>query len=236
MRLAPDAVPPRSHTPAVQGIVCSGASPCKASHHIAEHAQDCEHAEADWSLIRLQVSAAKAALSGNLTEVPIMSCNHHQNRCNSFCGCSSSCPFPEWMQPRLCCPTHMCHAHRPNGPTLIIHQIVLEACGEQSCTPRSFSIRITGPSYPCGEVFTLRAGSCIELDEPLVITGLEPGKYTIEPVFSCPNQYITTITGPVCGHTVLLPQNGAPTVVTLVSRRRLCRLCQGFGCGCGCNR
>lgn len=158
-------------------------------------------------------------------------CGHH-GCCNCSCGCSSSCPFPEWMQPVLCCPTHFCHAHWPDGSTLVIHQIVLEPCGDKSCTPRNFSIRITGPSYPCGEIFTLRAGNCLELDEPLVITGLEPGEYTIEPVFSCPNQFITTITGPVCGRTVVLPQNGAPTVVTIVSRRRLCRLCRGFGCGC----
>ncbi|MFR2019715.1 MAG: hypothetical protein ACLS6G_04045 [Christensenellales bacterium] len=35
-----------------------------------------------------------------------------------------------------------------NGPTLVIHKIVLEPCGGQSCTERTFTLRITGPSYP----------------------------------------------------------------------------------------
>ena len=104
-----------------------------------------------------------------------MSCCNHSHTC----GCASSCPWPQWMQPICCNPTHMCCAGCENGATLVIHQISLEPCGNQSCTPRTFNIRITGPSFPCGEVFTLRAGSCIELDEPLVITGLEPGCYTI---------------------------------------------------------
>lgn len=39
-------------------------------------------------------------------------------------------------------------------PTLVIHKIVLEPCGNQSCTERTFTLRITGPSYPNGEIFT----------------------------------------------------------------------------------
>lgn len=178
-----------------------------------------------------------------------MSCsNHHRhcgcsdgcfNGCSGGCfgGCTSSCPWPEWIHPICCNQTHLCCAGREDGATLVIHQIVLEACGEQSCTPRTFNIRITGPSFPCGEVFTLRAGSCIELDEPLVITGLIPGDYTIELLFSFPHQFITTLTGPVCGNTVRLTANCPPTVVTIVCRRRLCSLCHGFGCGCSaCNQ
>ena len=157
-----------------------------------------------------------------------MSCCNHSHTC----GCASSCPWPQWMQPICCNPTHMCCAGCENGATLVIHQISLEPCGNQSCKPRTFNIRITGPSFPCGEVFTLRAGSCIELDEPLVITGLEPGCYTIEPLCMTAHELITTLTGPVCGNTVRLTNSCAPTVVTLVSRRRLCRLCHGFGCGC----
>ena len=146
-------------------------------------------------------------------------------------GCSS-CPYPEWVQPILCNQTRFISAEEENGATLVIHKIVLEPLADQSCTPRTFSIRVTGPSYPCGELFQLRAGSCTELDEPLVITGLTPGQYAIEEVFSNPNEYITTITGPVCGRCVLLTASSVPTVVTLVNRRRLCRLCSSR-CGCG---
>ena len=160
-------------------------------------------------------------------------CHPFLNGCDGFgCGCSSFCPFPDWIHPLLCNPTQFCCVGNDNGPTLVIHSILLEPCGNQSCTPRTLRIRITGPSFPCGEVFTLRAGSCIELDEPLVITGLEPGCYTIELLCSTPHEFITTLTGPVCGNTVRLTASCAPTVVTLVSRRRLCRLCHGFGCGC----
>ena len=88
------------------------------------------------------------------------------------------CPFPQWKHPLLCNPAHWCCAGENNGPTLVIHQILLEPCGNQSCTPRTFTVRITGPSYPCGETFTLRAGSCTEIDEPLVIAGLTPGPCT----------------------------------------------------------
>ena len=117
------------------------------------------------------------------------------------------------------------------GATLVIHKIVLEPCGTPTCTPRTYTIRITGPSYPCGETFQLRAGSCLELDEPLVITGLEPGTYCIEEVSACPNAYISTYTGPVCGRQVTVGRSWFPTVVTICSRRRLCRLCHGYGCG-----
>ena len=146
-------------------------------------------------------------------------------------GCSS-CPYPEWVQPILCNQTRFISAEEENGATLVIHKIVLEPLADQSCTPRTFSIRVTGPSYPCGELFQLRVGSCTELDEPLVITGLTPGQYSIEEVFSNPNEFITTITGPVCGRCVLLTASSVPTVVTLVNRRRLCRLCNSR-CGCG---
>ncbi|MFR2149623.1 MAG: hypothetical protein ACLS7Z_03165 [Christensenellales bacterium] len=95
-----------------------------------------------------------------------MSCN---------CECRPSCPYSEWLHPLCCNPAHFCCAGWENGPTLVIHKIVLEPCGNQSCTERTFTLRITGPSYPNGEIFTLRAGSCTQLDEPLVISGLEPG-------------------------------------------------------------
>ena len=130
------------------------------------------------------------------------------------------------MHPLCCNPTRYCCAGFENGPTLVIHKIVLEPCGNQSCTPKTFTLRITGPSYPNGAIFTLRTGSCTELDEPLVVSGLTPGNYTIEELFSTPNEYITTITGPVCGgNTVLLVANCPPTVVTIVNRKRLCRIC-----------
>ena len=148
-----------------------------------------------------------------------------------YASCSS-CPYPEWMQPSLCSQTRLASAENEHGATLGIHKIVLEPLADQSCTPRTFSIRITGPSYPCGELFTLRAGSCTELDEPLVITGLTPGCYSIEEVFSTPNEYVSTITGPVCGRTVMLTSSATPTVVTIVNRKRLCRLCNR-NCGCG---
>lgn len=145
-----------------------------------------------------------------------------------------------WAQPIVSSPAQFANlaqfssAGTENGATLVIHKIVLEPCGNQSCTPRTFSLRITGPSYPCGEVFTLRAGSCTELDEPLVITGLEPGTYCIEEVHNCANEYISTFTGPVCGREVTVSNSYYPTVITIVSRKRLCRLCHKHGCGCGC--
>ena len=100
---------------------------------------------------------------------------------------------------------------------------MLEPCGGQSCTERTFTLRITGPSYPNGETFTLRAGSCTQLDEPLVISGLEPGCYTIEELMSRPYEYCTTITGPVMGNVVRLTNSCVPTVVTIVNRKQLCR-------------
>lgn len=156
------------------------------------------------------------------------------NTCCS-CGCNCACNGwnPEWMQPIYACPAYYSYAGA-TGATLVIHKIVLEPCGNQSCTPRTFNIRVTGPSYPNGEVFSLRAGNCIELDEPLVITGLTAGDYTIEEVFTKPNEYISTITGPVEGRTVTLAESVVPTVVTIVNRKRLCRLCRNYGCGCSC--
>lgn len=141
-------------------------------------------------------------------------------------GCSGG-TASGYIHPIHCAQARYSCANCENGATLVIHKIVLNACGGQNCTPRTFSLRITGPSYPSGEIFTLRAGSCLELDEPLVIAGLIPGQYTIEEIYACPNQYVSTITGPVCGQTVLLSASCAPTVVTIVSRRRLCRLCTG---------
>ena len=139
------------------------------------------------------------------------------------CDCRPSCPYVEWLHPLCCNPAHFCCAGCENGPTLVIHKIVLEPCGGQSCTERTFTLRITGPSYPTGETFTLRAGSCTQLDEPLVISGLEPGCYTIEELMSKPYEYCTTITGPVMGNVVRLTNSGVPTVVTIVSRKQLCR-------------
>ncbi len=174
-----------------------------------------------------------------------MSNCYHDNHCNTCnwanwingCGCnwdcSSSCPYGRWrhpIHPIHCTPAYYSCAGTENGPTLVIHQIVLEAGGEQSCTPRSFQIRITGPSYPCGEIFTLRAGSCLTLDEPLVISGLEPGEYQIEVLYDCPRDYATTITGPVCSGVVTVCSSTVPTVVTIVSRRRVCRR----RCRCTC--
>ena len=164
------------------------------------------------------------------------SCNHHSicASCGSF---SSSCPYPQWMHPIYCNPTHYCDAGLEYGPTLVIHQIALEPSGSQSCAPRAFSLRITGPSYPCGETFTLRAGSCTELDEPLVISGLTPGEYTIELLGTGACAYDTTITGPVCGNTVVITASAAPTVVTLVCRRRYVSRCGCQVCGCaGCSQ
>lgn len=148
-----------------------------------------------------------------------------------------ACPFSRYVQPICCCAAQFANTARltsagtENGATLVIHKIVLEPCGNTTCTPRTYSIRITGPSYPCGETFQLRAGSCITLDEPLVITGLQPGTYCIEEIYACPNDYISTFTGPVCGREVTVSNGYFPTVVTIVSRKRLCRLCRGYGCG-----
>ena len=142
-----------------------------------------------------------------------------------------------WVQPISTCTAQYANAAQysnagtTNGGTLVIHQIVLNACGGQDCTPRTFHIRVTGPSYPCGEIFHLRAGSCLELDEPLVLTGLLPGTYRIEEIYACPNEYISTYTGPVCGRRVTVTNSYFPTVITIVCRKRLCSLCSGYGCG-----
>jgi len=164
-------------------------------------------------------------------------CHQHHH-----CGCEGVhppyCPFPQWMHPLLCNPAHLCCAGNENGPTLVIHQILLEPCGNQSCTPRTFTIRVTGPSYPCGETFTLRAGSCTEIDEPLVIAGLTPGQYTVEQITSgscgCP-EYDTTYTGPIACNEVSITASHIPTVITIVNRKRLnpCRRRRRRGWGCG---
>jgi len=169
----------------------------------------------------------------------MMSCCHHYDSC---CDWNHSyCPYPQWKHPLLCNLAHWCSANsdNDNGPTLVIHQILLEPCGNQSCTPRNFTIRITGPSYPCGETFTLRAGSCTELDEPLVITNLEPGQYEIDLITAggcgcgCNREYDTTITGPISGGCVSITSSRVPTVITIVSRKRFTRR-RRCGCNCGC--
>lgn len=186
-------------------------------------------------------------------EVHIMSsCYHESHPCFEYtggCGHHSGCmperpPFPgcvpPWLndgsacgvypQPICASPAQYSNAGAAQGATLVIHKIVLEPCGNPTCTPRTYNIRITGPSYPCGEVFQLRAGNCLSLDEPLVITGLEPGTYFIEEIYACPNSYISTFTGPVCGRRVTVSNSTFPTVVTIVSRKRLCRLCHKTCC------
>lgn len=168
-----------------------------------------------------------------------MSCCYHHPVCHPcgdacHCGHHSFCPYPQWVHPILCNPAHFCDAENDNGPTLVIHQILLEPCGNQSCTPRTFSIRICGPSYPTGEIFTLRAGSCTELDEPLVITGLIPGQYEIEQVTpsacGC-SEYDTTYTGPISCNTVSITASRVPVVITIVSRKRICRRRRRGCCG-----
>ena len=112
-----------------------------------------------------------------------MSCTpffgHHgcfpQHWCEDPCHHHAYCPFPQWKHPLLCNPAHYCCADNltDNGPTLVLHAILLEPCGNQSCTPRNLTIRITGPSYPCGETFTLRkALSCTLILLGLFLTAL----------------------------------------------------------------
>ena len=165
-----------------------------------------------------------------------MSCYHHHHHGCNPCGFPPFCPYGDWIQPILCNPVRFCDAENAGGPTLVIHQILLEPCGNQSCTPRTFTIRVTGPSYPCGETFTLRAGNCQELDEPLVITGLIPGQYEIEQVSGasgCCCEYDTTYTGPISCNSVSVTASRVPVVITIVSRKRLNRR-RRRGCG-GCN-
>ena len=150
--------------------------------------------------------------------------------------------IPDFIQPLDCgCSVDRCAcvgtgSIAENGCTLVIHKIVLDACGGQSCTPRTFSICVKGPSYPNGEVFQLTAGSCLEIDEPLILAGLICGDYTIEEICDTGRSYCSTITGPnVCGNCVRLVPGCPPAVVTIVNRRRICRWghCSGIGCGCG---
>lgn len=79
------------------------------------------------------------------------------------CDCRPSCPYVEWLHPLCCNPAHFCCAGCENGPTLVIHKIVLEPCGGQSCTERTFTLRITGPVM--GNVVRL-TNSCV----PTVVT------------------------------------------------------------------
>lgn len=155
---------------------------------------------------------AQTALSIS-PEVSDMSCN---------CECRPSCPYSGMASSAVLQPRAFCCAGWENGPTLVIHKIVLEPCGNQSCTERTFTLRITGPSYPNGEIFTLRAGSCTQLDDRSS-QRLEPGCYAIEELLNRPNEYCTTITGPVMGNVVQLTNSCVPTVVTIVNRKRLCR-------------
>lgn len=74
-------------------------------------------------------------------------CFHHHD-----CSCRPSCPYPEWIHPLCCNPTHYCCAGYENGPTLVIHKIVLEPCGSQSCTPQDVH-----PSYHRTELPKRRA-------------------------------------------------------------------------------
>ena len=138
--------------------------------------------------------------------------------------------IPDFIQPLDCgCSVDRCAcvgtgSIAENGCTLVIHKIVLDACGGQSCTPRTFSICVKGPSYPNGEVFQLTAGSCLEIDEPLILAGLICGDYTIEEICDTGRSYCSTITGPnVCGNCVRLVPGCPPAVVTIVNRRRICR-------------
>ena len=160
---------------------------------------------------------------------PYWACGWANPAGNASWNCSDAVPYSRWRHPISCAPAYYSCAGAQDGPTLVIHTIPLEAGCEQSCTPRTYRVRITGPSYPCGEIFTLRAGSCLELDEPLVISGLTPGTYCIEALYDCPHTYIHTITGASCGGCVQVTESAAPTVVTIVSRRRFCRRNR---CGC----
>ena len=145
-----------------------------------------------------------------------MSCCSHDTHAHHNC-CGAHPPFPgflppwmnsgcgQYVQPICSSPAQYTDAGTLQGATLVIYKIALEACGEQSCTPRTYNI---------------------------CITGLEPGTYCIEELHRRPNQVISTLTGPVCGHQVTVTNSYMPTVVTICSRRRLCALCQGYGCGC----
>ena len=106
-------------------------------------------------------------------------CHPFLNGCDGFgCGCSSFCPFPDWIHPLLCNPTQFCCVGNDNGPTLVFHSILLEPCGNQSCTPRTFNIRVTGPSFPCGESFTLRRARLAE--DTFYFEGEREGKSAFE--------------------------------------------------------
>lgn len=140
------------------------------------------------------------------------------------------CPYNPLMN-RI--PACVANQDALNGLTLVIYKILLTACGNQNCSPRTFTLRITGPSYPCGETFQITAGSCTSLDEPLVLTGLMPGDYRIDEIQTEPYSYISTFTGPtVCQNIVRVSPGCPPAVVTIVNRERLCRLCRGYGYGC----
>lgn len=141
-----------------------------------------------------------------------------------------NCPFNPLMN-RI--PPCVINQDGLNGLTLVIYKILLNACGNQQCSRRTFTLRITGPSFPTGETFQITAGSCTTLDEPLILTGLMPGDYCIDEIQTEPFRYISTFTGPtVCKNVVRVSPGCPPAVVTIVNRERLCRLCRGHGCGC----
>lgn len=120
-------------------------------------------------------------------------------------------------------PAHFCCAGWENGPTLVIHKIVLEPCGNQSCTERTFTLRITGPSYPNGEIFTLRAGSCTQLDEPARHQRARARLLCHRRAAQLSERILHDHHRPVMGNVVQLTNSCVPTVVTIVNRKRLCR-------------
>jgi len=85
----------------------------------------------------MQWSLTPARLSLTATGTPITAARFHRfGGANMFwshphhCGCEGThppyCPFPQWTHPLLCNPAHLCCAENDNGPTLVIHQILLE--------------------------------------------------------------------------------------------------------------
>ena len=66
---------------------------------------------------------------------------------------------------------------------------MLDYKGNLTTSPKTFVIKVTGPSYPCGTLMELTNST------PLVLKGLIYGQYTIEELNT--KNYTVTITAPV---------------------------------------
>lgn len=146
-------------------------------------------------------------------EVSDMSCN---------CECRPSCPYSEASP--LCCNPRISAARA--GKTARRSSFI-KSCLNPAATRAARSARSPcaspAPVIPMGRFSPCARAAAPSLTSRPRHQRLEPGCYAIEELLNCPNEYCTTITGPVMGNVVQLTNSCVPTVVTIVNRKRLCR-------------